>query len=139
MTDTIEDIRARHQIDAKWCGWWSHDRKQQHDDRGTLLAEVDRLREEIAAMRRYIDRTNREDYKLSTALHTVTRERDEARAALKPFSNMYLWPDDAGPVTAQRVRSRNGWDEAANDEESHEFWIKRGDIRAARKALEAKP
>lgn len=57
MTDTIEDIRARHLIDAGWCGWWSHDRKQQHDDRGTLLAEVDRQRAEIERLSEALRKT----------------------------------------------------------------------------------
>ena len=45
--DKIAEIRARHLIDAKWCGWWTHDRWQRHDDLGTALDEVDRQRAEI--------------------------------------------------------------------------------------------
>lgn len=115
----IAEIRARHAADANDAAvlhpelspTWALAGWRAHDDRGYLLGEIERL----------------------------TRERDAARAALQPFSELYLWPDDAGRLIAERERAREDWDEAANDAESNEYGITRGDIRAARKALEAKP
>lgn len=80
-----------------------------------------------------------ENEMLRAEVERLTRQRDEARAALEPFSELYLWPDDAGRLIAERVRSREDWDEAANDAESNEYGITRGDIRAARRAMEAQP
>jgi hypothetical protein len=119
MSDKIAEIRARHAADANdaavlhpelsptWAlaGW------RAHDDRGYLLAEIERL----------------------------TRERDEARAALQPFAALPLWPDDAGEWMVNEVRSDEDWDEEKNDAQTDDVFIARGDIRAARKALEAKP
>jgi len=69
MSDTIEDIRARHLIDSQWRGGWAESGTQLHEDRAALLAEVDRQREEIFVVRRYAEQ--------------LTRERDEARAEVE--------------------------------------------------------
>ena len=95
-----------------WAGWTAH------KDRGWLLAEVERLR------------AGRDE---------ARAEVDRLRAALKPFSEFYLWPDDAGEWTANDVRSDEDWDEERNDAKTDDVFIKRAHIRAARKALEAKP
>lgn len=46
--DKIAEIRARHLRDDRWCYSPS---PQMHDDRATLLAEVDRLRAENERLR----------------------------------------------------------------------------------------
>lgn len=71
-------------------------------------------------------------------IEKLTRERDEAWAALKPFAALFLWPDDSGEWTANDIRSDYDWDEKGNDVKTA-FLIERGHIRAARKALESKP
>ena len=43
MSDKIEEIRARHLREDRWCYSPS---PQMHDDRATLLAEVEKLRAE---------------------------------------------------------------------------------------------
>lgn len=73
-------------------------------------------------------------------IELLTRERDEARAALKPFAALSLWPDDVGDeFTAAFIRYDEDWSDEQNDAQLDDKWIRRGDIRAARKALEAKP
>ena len=47
MIDKIEEIRARHSRDDRW----RNTLPQMHEDRATLLAEVDRLRAEIERLR----------------------------------------------------------------------------------------
>lgn len=68
-------------------------------------------------------------------IRKLRTERDEARAALKPFAEKYLYPDDGGVGYAAELRAEPDWDEARNDEQVDDLWIKRGLIRAARKAL----
>ena len=62
MTDKIAEIRARHSQDERWHNGPSMLCPQSHDDRATLLIEIERLRE---AMQFYAD-PNR--YK-STSVH----------------------------------------------------------------------
>lgn len=115
--------------------------KQLTRERDEARAEVERLRVfEVAhpQIQSDLDAAIRERNEARAEVERLTRERNEARAALKPFSELYLWPDDAGRLIAERVRSHEDWDEVANDEESNPYCILRGEIRAARKALEAK-
>lgn len=154
-SDKIAEIRARHEVDNRYRDGWH---PGAHNDRATLLAEVERLRAEIERLHKEADLTrealggwalvppdggaNPTHERVAAVVAEVellTRQRDEARAALMPFSELYLWPDDAGQLIAERVRAREDWDEAANDEKSNAFCILRGEIRAARKALEGKP
>ena len=109
--DKIEEIRERHaQSDKNYIELEST--WDIHADRATLLAEVDRLRVEIK----------------------------RHREALKPFAALSLWPDDIGDEwTVNDIRSGYDWDETENDTKTDDVFIKRGHIRAARKALEGKP
>ena len=93
--DKIAEIRARHaqseknyiELEATW-------KAQVHEDRATLLAEVERLRAENELQRAEIElqRTSRhrearafeaEHNRLQAALNTARRERDEARAEVE--------------------------------------------------------
>ncbi len=128
MSDKIDEIRDRHsrrsEIDQSGCyrldGFtYMGSLSQSQEDVATLLAEVDRQRAEI---------------------ERLTRERDKAWAALKPFAALSLWPDDIGDEwTVNDIRSGYDWDETENDTKTDDVFIKRGHIRAARKALESKP
>ena len=66
-------------------------------------------------------------------------EIERLRASLKPFAQLYLWPDDLGEDMATLLRSEADWCEATNEDADSDVFIKRKYIRAARKALEAKP
>lgn len=143
--EKIAEIRKRHAFADEHksvirpSGFsWTIPGWQAHNDRATLLAEIERLRAEkdLDASSMVLQRQE---------IERLTRERAEARAeverlraALKPFSEFYLWPDDAGEWTANDVRSDEDWDEERNDAKTDDVFIKRGHIRAARKALEAK-
>jgi len=101
MSDKIKEIRER------YAGYSlnSGNAGKANEDRGWLLAEVERLRE-----------------------------------ALKPFAALSLWPDDIGDEwTVNDIRSGYDWDEEENEVKTDDVFIKRGHIRAARKALEGKP
>ena len=114
-----------------------------------VVAEVDRQRAEIERQARYIEELREKiDADRSCACSfdapgAVCAAHSpalmQARAALRPFSELYLWPDDAGEWTANDVRSDEDWDEERNDANVDDVFIKRAHIRAARKALEAKP
>ena len=110
MSDKIEEIRERFTNGAPWT------RTTLQDDIATLLAEGERLRAEIARLR---------------------ADNERLRAALKPFAALSLWPDDIGDEwTVNDIRSGYDWDETENDTKTDDVFIKRGHIRAARKALE---
>ncbi len=66
-------------------------------------------------------------------------EVERLRASLKPFAQLYLWPDDLGEDMAALLRSEADWCEATNEDADSDVFIKRRYIRAAREALEAKP
>lgn len=51
MSDQIAEIRARHETDDRWRLTTSMICPGAHDDRATLLAEVDRLRAETEQLR----------------------------------------------------------------------------------------
>jgi hypothetical protein len=71
---------------------------------------------------------------LSVALDAVDYI-ERLRAALKPFAQLFLFPDDIGKDTAQDFRSDPDWSEAHNDMTADDLYVKRGHIRAARNAL----
>ena len=106
-----------------------------------LLAKVERLsrerdeaRAEVRRMRELLVTIQRLNSERDVAL---SRERDEARAALKPFARLFLWPDDLDSSSAAYIRAEEDWNEAENDARSDDLWVRRGDIRAARKAVKA--
>ena len=70
MTDKIEEIRARHLRDDRWRN------TQSNEDRATLLAEVDRLRADLATQQNCCDGAAAQD------AH-VRREREEHRAEVE--------------------------------------------------------
>lgn len=72
---------------------------------------------------------------LEQELAEAKAEIEKLRAALAPFASLCLWPDDAGDEINKMVRSEEDWDEADNDNTLDDTFLRRGDIRAARKAL----
>ena len=68
MSDKIEEIRARHALSASWSNGYS--------DRATLLAEVDRLRADLATQQGCCDGAAAQD------AH-VRQEREEHRAEVE--------------------------------------------------------
>lgn len=74
-----------------------------------------------------------------TKLADANREIRLLREALAPFAALSLWPDDVGDEINNIIRSDEDWNEADNDNTADDIFIKRGDIRAARKALGYKP
>ena len=70
------------------------------------------------------------------AIEGLRAEVERLRAALAPLAALHLWPDDVGEHIASDIRSDEGWDEKENDDSKEDLFVRRGDIRAARKALE---
>lgn len=59
----------------------------------------------------------------------------ELEAALRPFSEMFLYPDDLGFEAAENIKSDPEWCSDANDLQDENLFVLRGDIRKARAAL----
>ena len=59
----------------------------------------------------------------------------ELEAVLKPFADLWVFPDDLGPEAEEIIRCDPDWDEEANDRTKEDVMVFRGDIRAARAAL----
>lgn len=77
---------------------------------------------------------------LRAEIERLRAGNEKLREALKPFAALFLWPDDIGDEwTVNDIRSGRDWDETENDTNTDDVFIKRGHIRAARKALESKP
>lgn len=60
----------------------------------------------------------------------------ELEEALRPFSKMFLYPDDLGFEAAENIKSDPEWCSDANDLQDENLFVLRGDIRKARAALE---
>ena len=73
MTDKIEEIRARHLREDRWCYSPS---PQMHIDRATLLAEVARLNKDLATQQGCCDGAAAQD------AH-IRQEREEHRAEVE--------------------------------------------------------
>jgi len=58
---------------------------------------------------------------------------EELEAALRPFANKFLYPDDTD--VADYIRDDEDWDEENNNQMIDDVFIPRGWIRAARAAL----
>lgn len=75
---------------------------------------------------------------ISTQATEITRLREEnarLREALKPFSGVFLFPDDLGFEHSEDIRSDPDWDDDANDMQSEDVFVLRRDIRRARAAI----
>jgi len=59
----------------------------------------------------------------------------ELEAALKPFADLWVFPDDLGPEEEETIRCDPDWDEEVNDRTKEDVRVLRGDIRKARAAL----
>lgn len=62
-------------------------------------------------------------------------ENEKLREALKPFSNLWLYPDDLGAEMNEYIREERDFDEYANDQATVDVFVKRSDIRFARAVL----
>jgi hypothetical protein len=61
---------------------------------------------------------------------------EQLEAALRPFADKFLYPDDTG--AADMIRDDEDWNEQSNNEAADDIFIKRGWIRVAREALQEK-
>ena len=62
-------------------------------------------------------------------------EIERLRDALRPFSRIFLWPDDLGQDMAAHIRADEEFDQSLNDKAAEDVFVLRGDIRKAREAL----
>lgn len=74
--DKIAEIRERHARDAEWSGGWAQICPRTHDDRATLLAEVEKLTRERDEARVEVERLRAQvaEYFTEPATHPVERE-----------------------------------------------------------------
>lgn len=100
MTDKVEDIREKHLRDELWRYSPSMICPQAHDDRATLLAEIDRLRAEVerltgiakqvaetlSATTTKMDRLDKDNARLSHDRAYLLAENDRLRAPLRWYA-----------------------------------------------------
>ena len=75
---------------------------------------------------------------LEATIDRLEDQNERLREALKPFSELFYYPDDFGEYTSKSVREDEDWNEEANDEETSDYFIKRLWIKKARAALKEK-
>lgn len=85
-----------------------------------------------------IERLWKRGEELKYQLIKMQKENARLREALKPFSELFYYPDDFGEYTSKYAREDEDWNEEANDEESSDYFIKRLWIKTARAALKEK-
>ena len=93
MSDKIEEIRARHALSASWSNGYS--------DRATLLAEIERLRADLATKQGCCDGAAAQD------AH-VRQEREEHKAEVEKLRAALIWYAD--PRNHFHVERRNPGD-----------------------------
>lgn len=65
----------------------------------------------------------------------LREENARLREALKPFGQIFLYPDDLGFEASEDIRADVDWDEDANEMQTENVFVLRRDIRAARAAI----
>jgi chromosome segregation ATPase len=113
-------------------------------------AEIDRLRAEkekaaeemwkasdqAQRFREIISEQRSELHDLLKTCHKQSEEIARLREVLKPFGQLFLYPDDLGFEPSEDIRADIDWDEDANDMQTENVFVLRRDIRAARAAIQ---
>ena len=117
------------------------------------VADDERSREAVMSAFRRISGADEEIEKLQTDLrHAINcdneyvkeidrqnaalrAENARLREALKPFGQVFLYPDDLGFEASEDIRADVDWDEDANDMQTENVFVLRRDLRAARAAI----
>lgn len=110
-------------------GFILYDRPSGRNIIGYAIEKIEQLREELSWT------TSNHD-NASLEIERLRAENEKLRAALKPFAALHLWPDDVGDHIASDIRSDEDWIEKENDDSKEDLFVRRGDIRIARNALE---
>lgn len=76
------------------------------------------------------------DWMAADEITRLRAENEKLRDALKPFSSLFLYPDDLGVEHAEDIRSDPDWDDDANDMQPENVFVFRGDIRRIRAAIQ---
>lgn len=120
MSDKIEEIRARHALSASWSNGYS--------DRATLLAEVDRLRADLATQQGCCDGAAAQD------AH-VRQEREEHRAEVERLRREIKNLREAMQNLAERLEVDPSGTDKIDDLEAEIERLREGNERL-RKALQ---
>jgi hypothetical protein len=81
----------------------------------------------------YFEIEPEESERLATDIRKVLTRIEQLEAALRPFANKFLYPDDTD--VADYIRDDEDWDEENNNQMIDDVFIPRGWIRAARAVL----
>lgn len=114
---------------------------------GALDAVLSPLRERVAALAPFVSKAH--EFQREAADLRIGKEAAEARAtaaearvaeleaALRPLAEKFLYPDDIDNdmPPGSRIADDPDHDATENNEQVDDVWIKRGDIRRARAAL----
>ena len=68
-------------------------------------------------------------------LDEAADEIERLRSALRPFANLFLYPDDLGFEASLDIKEDPDWDDDANDTQTEDCFVLRRSIKAARTAL----
>ena len=60
---------------------------------------------------------------------------EKLESALRPFANLFLYPDDLGFEASLDIKEDPDWDDDANDTQTENCFVLRRSIKAARTAL----
>lgn len=75
-------------------------------------------------------------WECQSEIRLLNEENARLREALRPFADLFLYPDDLGFEHSEDIRSDPDWDDDANDMQSEETFVLRRDIRRARFAIQ---
>ena len=73
--------------------------------------------------------------RLARDMEALLADRVTLRAALRPFSELFLYPDDFGFEDSLDIKEDPDWDDDANDMQTEKCFVLRRSIKAARAAL----
>ena len=73
--------------------------------------------------------------RLARDMEALLADRVTLRAALRPFSELFLYPDDLGFEDSLDIKEDPDWDDDANDMQTENCFVLRRSIKAARAAL----
>jgi len=98
--------------------------------------KIIQMREELAAVTERMSKLDFERTAAELERDALREENERLREALKPFADLFLYPDDLGFEHSEDIRSDPDWDDDANDMQSEETFVLRRDIRRARFAIQ---
>ena len=120
----------------KWAAVYAEDGIQTASDLLlALVEERDSLRRTVIMQKSAYDCVSSLLLSVQKDCIELRKAMDQAKSALEPLADKYLWPDDLGFEYAEDIRADEDWDEDSNESSADDVFITRRAIRNARKVL----